>query len=61
LKRTVITIRPAALIGIGIPDRAALLVSALRLGTGKYKEAQGEVKVVQISETEFQLTFKIID
>jgi hypothetical protein len=31
LKRTVITIRPAALIGIGIPDRAALLVSALRL------------------------------
>jgi hypothetical protein len=34
---------------------------AITGGTGKYKEAQGEVKVVQISETESQLTFKIID
>ena len=30
-------------------------------GTGKYKEAGGELKVIHVSETEAQLTFKIID
>ena len=34
---------------------------AITGGTGKYREAQGELKVVQTSETESQLTFKIID
>ena len=34
---------------------------AITGGTGKYKEAQGELKVTQISETESQLTFKILD
>ena len=34
---------------------------AITGGTGKYKEAHGELKVVEISETESQLTFKIID
>ena len=34
---------------------------AITGGTGKYKEAQGELKVVEISETESELTFKIID
>ena len=34
---------------------------AITGGTGKYKEAQGELTVAQTSETESQLTFKIID
>ena len=34
---------------------------AITGGTGKYKEAHGELKVVQMSETESRLTFKIID
>ena len=34
---------------------------AITGGTGKYKEAQGELTVTQTSETESQLTFKIID
>ena len=34
---------------------------AITGGTGKYREAQGELKVDQDSETEAQLTFKIID
>ena len=34
---------------------------AITGGTGKYKEAHGELKVVEVSETESQLTFKIID
>ncbi len=33
---------------------------AITGGTGKYKEAHGELKVVEVSETESQLTFKII-
>ena len=34
---------------------------AITGGTGKYKEALGELKVVEVSETESRLTFKIID
>ena len=34
---------------------------AITGGTGKYKEAHGELKVVEVSETESRLTFKIID
>ena len=34
---------------------------AITGGTGTYREAQGEPKVDQISETEAQLTFKIVD
>jgi hypothetical protein len=33
---------------------------AITGGTGKYREAHGELKVVEVSETESQLTFKII-
>ena len=34
---------------------------AITGGTGKYREAQGQLKIDQASETEAQLTFKIID
>ena len=34
---------------------------AITGGTGKYREAHGELKVVEVSETESRLTFKIID
>ena len=34
---------------------------AITGGTGKYKEAGGQLKSVDVSETEARLTFKIID
>ena len=36
-------------------------VWAITGGTGNHREAGGELKVVDVSETESQLTFKIID
>jgi hypothetical protein len=42
----------------GEPEAVVLAITG---GTGKYKEAQGEVRSVQLSATESRITFKITD